>query len=54
MTDADSSRGMLQLDREGECDTCGREERVANVASGMYCWRHLPADDLNRLLDDLE
>lgn len=45
---------MLQLDEFGECDTCGREERVAIVASGQYCWRHLPADDLSRLLDDLE
>ena len=49
----DCSRGMLQLDEIDECDTCGREEMVAILESGRYCWRHVPADDLARVLDDV-
>lgn len=44
---------MLQLDEVAECDTCGRVEMVAIAAPGQYCWRHLPAPALDRLLKDL-
>lgn len=44
---------MYELDDINECDTCSREEHVAVLESGKYCWRHIPADDLAWVLKDV-
>lgn len=41
------------LEEYGECDHCRQEGWLAVVESGRYCSRHLPPDDLARLVDDL-
>lgn len=48
-----SEESVHTLEEFGFCDDCGREEHVAILFSGRYCYRHIPSDELSRLLGDL-